>query len=90
MDIVFKGEPGPDNSLTFVEVEDAEGHSVKFGKWVLREDGYWVIRFDTHQGLIDELAKAKNLYIMQEGGTLLWEATGLLERIKGVVSNAPK
>lgn len=41
IDIVFDGEPH--EKLTFVEVEGEDG-SIRFGRWVEREDGYWVLR----------------------------------------------
>lgn len=43
VDIVFDGPPGPEGGR-FVEVEDASGKSIRFGEWVHREDGYWVLR----------------------------------------------
>lgn len=45
IDIVFDGPPGP-VAGRFVEVEDENGRSISVGKWVQREDGYWVLRFD--------------------------------------------
>lgn len=45
VDIVFEGGPGP-VPPRFVEVEDNQGHSVEYGKWVKREDGYWVLRIE--------------------------------------------
>ena len=47
IDIVFDGPPGPESGR-FVEVENAEGHSIKFGEWVKRADGYWVFRIEQH------------------------------------------
>ena len=44
IDIVFDGPPGPEAGR-FVEVEDNAGRSLKFGEWVHRPDGYWVLRF---------------------------------------------
>ena len=44
IDIVFSGE-GPD--LRFVEVESPPGHSIRFGNWVDRGDGFAVLRFYT-------------------------------------------
>jgi hypothetical protein len=44
IDIVFDGPPGPESGR-FVEVENADGASIRLGEWVHREDGYWVIRF---------------------------------------------
>lgn len=43
IDIVFDGPPSH-QSGRFVEVEDANRRSVKFGQWVERDDGYWVLR----------------------------------------------
>ncbi len=43
--IVFDGPPSPE-APGFVEVEDANGCSVRLGEWIEREDGYWVIQFD--------------------------------------------
>jgi len=43
IDVVFDGPPGP-VAGRFVEVENAEGASINFGKWVHRNDGYWVLR----------------------------------------------
>ena len=48
VDIVFDGPPEADAGQ-FVEVEDATGASVKFGEWVEREDGYWVLRIPASQ-----------------------------------------
>jgi hypothetical protein len=43
VDIVFDGPPGPEPGH-FVEVENSEGASIRFGEWVQRSDGYWVLR----------------------------------------------
>lgn len=43
IDVVFDGPPGPEAGR-FVEVENALGHGFNAGKWVQREDGYWVLR----------------------------------------------
>jgi len=45
VDIVFDGPPGP-MSGRFIEEEDANRCSNKFGEWVRRDDGYWVLRID--------------------------------------------
>ena len=44
VDIVFDGPPGPEAGR-FVEVENAQGQSIRFGEWVQRPDGYWALRF---------------------------------------------
>ena len=43
VDIVFDGPPGPEAGR-FVEVESPPGRSIRFGEWVERDDGYWVLR----------------------------------------------
>ena len=43
IDIVFDGPPSHESGR-FVEVEDDSGTSIKFGEWVERPDGYWVLR----------------------------------------------
>jgi hypothetical protein len=37
------GPPGPD-APCFVEVEDDERRSLRYGQWVERDDGHWVLR----------------------------------------------
>ena len=43
IDIVFDGPPGPESGR-FVEAEDANGKSIRFGQWIERVDGRWVLR----------------------------------------------
>lgn len=43
LDIVFDGPPDY-NAGRFVELEDANGRSLHAGEWLLRPDGYWVLR----------------------------------------------
>lgn len=43
IDIVFDASPGP-VSGRFVEVEDPTRKSIRVGKWIERDDGYWVLR----------------------------------------------
>jgi hypothetical protein len=50
IDIVFEKPPGPDSQ--FVEVEDADGNSIKIGTWIEREDGYHVLRIDSEELLV--------------------------------------
>jgi hypothetical protein len=45
IDIVFDGPPSHESGR-FVEVEDAQGKSIKFGEWVKRDDGYWALRIN--------------------------------------------
>lgn len=45
IDIVFDGPPGHESGR-FVEVDNAEGRSISAGKWLQRQDGYWVLRID--------------------------------------------
>src|SRR5215207_2708310 len=43
VDIVFDGPPGPESGR-FIEAEDADGKSIRFGQWIERSDGRWVLR----------------------------------------------
>ena len=43
IDIVFDGPPGPESGR-FIEVEDADGRSIRFGEWIKRDTGHWVLR----------------------------------------------
>lgn len=43
IDIVFDGPPAHESGR-FVEVENAQGASVRVGQWVHRPDGYWALR----------------------------------------------
>ena len=43
VDIVFDGPPAHESGR-FIEVESPPGKSIKFGEWIQREDGYWVLR----------------------------------------------
>ena len=50
IDIVFDGPPGPEGPR-FVEVEDANGKSIRVGEWVQRVDGYWALRIPQQGGV---------------------------------------
>ncbi len=54
IDIVFDGPPSHESGR-FVEVENEQGKSIRFGEWVERKDGYWALRIES----IDAL-KARN------------------------------
>jgi hypothetical protein len=43
VDIVFDGPPDPEPP-GFVEVEDDEGRSIRYGQWIQRDDGEWALR----------------------------------------------
>lgn len=43
VDIVFDGPPTHEPGR-FVEVENSEGVSIRFGEWVERTDGFWALR----------------------------------------------
>ena len=45
IDFVIDGPPSGPEGGRFVEVEDAEGRSVKVGEWIRRDDGNWALRF---------------------------------------------
>jgi hypothetical protein len=57
-DIVFDGPPGP-IAPSFIEVENPPGTSIRFGEWIKRKDGYWVLRipdddyYPSHEALVD-------------------------------------
>lgn len=44
IDIVFDGPPSHESGR-FVEVENDEGVSIKWGEWIKRDDHYWALRF---------------------------------------------
>lgn len=58
IDIVFDGPPEHESGR-FVEVEDMAGKSIKSGKWVHREDSYWVLRIPDYRAAITALAAAE-------------------------------
>ena len=43
VDIVFDGPPDAESGR-FVEVENSQGKSIKYGEWIERPDGYWALR----------------------------------------------
>jgi hypothetical protein len=43
IDFVFTGPPDQ-RPAEFVEAEDDQGRSIRFGEWLQRDDGYWVLR----------------------------------------------
>ena len=55
IDIVFDGPPSHESGR-FVEVENSEGRSIKFGEWVLRDDGFWALRVPSVEHLTAENA----------------------------------
>ena len=46
IDVVFTAPPGgPDEPpAQFVELEDDDGNSIRYGEWVRRDDGHWALR----------------------------------------------
>jgi hypothetical protein len=74
-DIVFDGPPSH-ISGRFIEVEDAAGKSIKFGEWVERDDGNWVLRIPADARLI---AAAPDLVAeLERAAGALTEAANLL------------
>ena len=51
IDIVFDGPPGP-NGPRFIEAESPPGISIRFGTWLQRPDGYWVLRITEQDFLL--------------------------------------
>lgn len=48
IDIVFSGAPDRESmGPEFIEVENAKRKSISFGEWIQRDDGYWVLRFNS-------------------------------------------
>ena len=45
VDIVFDGLPAHESGR-FIEVENAQGASIRFGEWIHRDDGFWVLRIN--------------------------------------------
>lgn len=54
IDIVFDGPPSHESGR-FVEVESADGQSIKFGEWVERPDGFWALRIPSRAALVEAL-----------------------------------
>lgn len=52
IDIVFDGSPSH-IAPRFVEVENQDGESIRFGEWVHRDDGYWVLRIPNYRDLVE-------------------------------------
>jgi len=50
IDIVFDGPPSHESGR-FVEVENSKGESIKFGEWIERDDGYWVLRIPDYRSM---------------------------------------
>ncbi len=49
IDIVFDqvAVDGAPPEYSFIEVENSQRASIKFGEWIHRDDGYWVLRIST-------------------------------------------
>jgi hypothetical protein len=60
------GRPGPQS--TFVELEDAAGHSAEVGEWVERREGEWALRIP-YAGLEQIIA---DLYDSEINASLSW------------------
>lgn len=58
IDIVFDGPPSHESGR-FVEVENDQGRSIKFGVWVERDDGFWALRI-LRSGLDAERERQKD------------------------------
>jgi len=43
IDVVFDGPPDAEGPR-FIECEDESRRSVEIGRWIERDDGYWVLR----------------------------------------------
>ena len=76
IDVVFDGPPAH-KSGRFVEVENARGQSISLGEWILRGDGFWVLRIN--EEALD--AQWKEPHAMQ---TLSDEGRELIRRFEGL------
>ena len=54
IDIVFDKPPGPESGR-FVEIETEERKSIRFGRWMQRDDGYWVLRIPDYPAILRDL-----------------------------------
>lgn len=52
VDVVFDGPPSHESGR-FIELENDQGCSIRYGEWVHRADGYWVLRLPVHDGMYD-------------------------------------
>jgi hypothetical protein len=43
IDIIFDGPPGPRGGR-LIDMEDADGKSIRIGDWMQRPDGRWALR----------------------------------------------
>lgn len=82
IDIVFDGPPGPEAGR-FVEVENDKGESIRFGEWLQRPDGYWVLRFISAEAVQEKLALARKE--LETAGDILGEE-GYFSRARDIQS----
>lgn len=62
VDVVFSGPPGP-GCCRFVEVENQDGKSISYGRWLQRCDGYWVLRItDSSAPFISALKEERDAW----------------------------
>jgi hypothetical protein len=85
--IVFDGPPDHESGR-FVEVEDADGHSISIGRWEKSEDGFWRLWLDAEQ--VHDTSKL----VSKHGGTWTLRQVNDLLRKRGMVlvvqaENAP-
>ena len=64
--IVFDGPPGPEAGR-FVEVENDDGQSIRFGEWKERGDGWWELVFSDQDAALAALrAEVERLKVKLE------------------------
>lgn len=87
LDIVFDGPPSHESGR-FVEVENMDGKSVRVGRWIERDDGYWVLRMSAAtQGEMDE-ARIQHILDIDIPA---WQASGadwFTVRLLGLIAKA--
>lgn len=82
IDIVFDGPSGPESGR-FIEVEDDAGKGMKFGEWVHRQDGYWVLRI-TNSPLLSAAKQAVALWRDQTAPS--YQFISAMETLEGEIN----
>jgi len=78
IDIVFDKLPGPEG-CRFIEVENSDSQSIRFGEWVQRLDGYAALRISDGRPVADLIAALQNLLNGISTGALKSDQDEVLE-----------
>lgn len=88
IDIVFDGPPSHESGR-FVEVENADGKSIKAGEWIERPDGFWALRLPSHANLMDALeAIARGNFSGASTLAVTGDWHGIVDRLQEIARNA--